>query len=369
MPITAQHAKSNTIADWSGTITVGNSTGGTSTAAASDLVRPSDWNSAHNITLNLTGSEIASLFNFGNGLSSTTNGAGITVGLQSEDFHEPFRPFNTNSSLSAPGIGTWYIDHANVPYNLGSGQFNVLMADAAGFKNGAVYTSSLTGSVTRNQTINNQICLYTEGSGANSTRLESYYSMDCSVLATWARSVNSTTAGGGTTTGVIITNALTLSFPAQWNSTGGVTYSSTAQSGTTSTSVSTAASTFADNLITGAIAYLSGSRQAIFPFATTLAAGIFWVGHMLTSTSSSAGTNYSTGTMFSTQSLLHNLEFVGQAFKRLGLSASDSSSAFQRFHGSLATTTSSPTSRIATSDLRNLATNARMYWNYAVSSY
>jgi len=43
---------------------------------ATDLVRPSDWNSAHQITVSLTGSEIASLFNIGNGLSSTTNASG-----------------------------------------------------------------------------------------------------------------------------------------------------------------------------------------------------------------------------------------------------------------------------------------------------
>ncbi len=49
------HIKSNTIADWTGTVTVGNSTGGTQTVAATDLVRPSDWNSAHNQFYTLSG--------------------------------------------------------------------------------------------------------------------------------------------------------------------------------------------------------------------------------------------------------------------------------------------------------------------------
>lgn len=49
------HAKSNTVADWTGTVTVGNSTGGTQTIAATDLVRPADWNSAHNQFYTLSG--------------------------------------------------------------------------------------------------------------------------------------------------------------------------------------------------------------------------------------------------------------------------------------------------------------------------
>ena len=49
------HAKSNTIANWTGTVTVGNSTGGTQTANATDLVRPADWNSVHNQFYTLSG--------------------------------------------------------------------------------------------------------------------------------------------------------------------------------------------------------------------------------------------------------------------------------------------------------------------------
>lgn len=49
------HAKSNTVADWTGTVTVGNSTGGTQTINATDLVRPGDWNSAHNQFYTLAG--------------------------------------------------------------------------------------------------------------------------------------------------------------------------------------------------------------------------------------------------------------------------------------------------------------------------
>jgi len=49
------HIKSDTIADFTGTFTGFNSQGSTTTIAATDLVRPSDWNSVHNQFYTLSG--------------------------------------------------------------------------------------------------------------------------------------------------------------------------------------------------------------------------------------------------------------------------------------------------------------------------
>lgn len=49
------HIKNVTVADFTGTVTVFNSVGSTQTANATDLVRPTDWNSAHNQYFTLTG--------------------------------------------------------------------------------------------------------------------------------------------------------------------------------------------------------------------------------------------------------------------------------------------------------------------------
>ena len=334
MPITVTHAKSNTIADWSGTVTVGNSTGGTTTMAASDMVRPSDWNSAH------------------------------VISEQTVGYFEPFIPANTNSTLSAPGIGTWYFHPFQAPMALGSGQINILRANAAGFLNGAVYSAASTGSISRYQTLYNRIAIYKLGTGASTTRLESIWSAECDMFFTQTQSITSTA-----TSHVRIGNGLTISIPAQFDASGGRTYSTTEQSGTTQTAVSTAASTFANNLITGAVAYVSGSRMDIFPFATSLTAGQYWLAHMFSSTSSTTGTRYGAGTLMSTQSQVHMLQFVDQAYKQLGRSVSNSSTDVEQFHGSLATTTSLPTGVVGTSDMRNFLTNHRVYWNYAQSTY
>lgn len=49
------HVKSNAVADWTGTVTVFDSQGSTATAAATNLVRPVDWNSGHNQFYTLSG--------------------------------------------------------------------------------------------------------------------------------------------------------------------------------------------------------------------------------------------------------------------------------------------------------------------------
>ena len=73
------HVKSDTIGDFTGTITGFNSQGSTTTIAATDLVRPVDWNSAHNQFYSLTGNTT------GNSTASGTNvlfagSGGISVG-------------------------------------------------------------------------------------------------------------------------------------------------------------------------------------------------------------------------------------------------------------------------------------------------
>lgn len=61
------HIKSNTLGDFTGTVTVNDSQGSTVTAAATGMVRPSDWNSAHNFYQTVTGKT------FGETTASGTN--------------------------------------------------------------------------------------------------------------------------------------------------------------------------------------------------------------------------------------------------------------------------------------------------------
>jgi hypothetical protein len=81
------HVKSNTVADFTGTVTVGNSAGATTTIAATDLVRPSDWNSNHSLLYTLTGNTLGNstvggtnlILAASGGVSLSGNGASLII--------------------------------------------------------------------------------------------------------------------------------------------------------------------------------------------------------------------------------------------------------------------------------------------------
>lgn len=66
------HVKNDGIADFTGTITGFNSQGSTTTIIASNLVRPSDWNSAHNFFQTISGNTAG---------QSTASGTNLVIGF------------------------------------------------------------------------------------------------------------------------------------------------------------------------------------------------------------------------------------------------------------------------------------------------
>lgn len=368
MPVTVTHAKSNSIGDFTGTVTVYNSSGGSQSQLATNLVRPSDWNSAHQVTLNLTGSEVASLFNFGSGLTSTTGAGGVTVGQPLQDMFEPFSLLNTNSTMVAPGAGTWYFEPLYLPFGLTSGHLRQLLTyNSANFSYGVVGTTSA-GQATKTASFRNCMALYNLGTGANSTRIESIWSGECAISAT-----QSISFGSGTATSIVLcTNAITYGFNSQIDISGNVTTTTVGASGTVSAGASTMASTAPNSLITsGAVQdWFTGSVMHIVPFATTLPAGQYWLAHMHTITSggSTTGVNYLAGTAFnSSPGRMMILDPVLTAFKRLGSSTAASSiTAVVPFKGQHTLTSSLPFAFVNTSDMR--ATTGRLYFNHVMFS-
>lgn len=73
-----QHAKSDTIADAAGTVTFWDGAT-TASAAATDLVRPSDWNSFHNQSLTISGNTIGSSTMAGTNIVYGASGPGISL--------------------------------------------------------------------------------------------------------------------------------------------------------------------------------------------------------------------------------------------------------------------------------------------------
>jgi hypothetical protein len=331
--MTVTHVKSNTIADWSGTVTVGNSLGGTTTAAASDLVRPSDWNSAH------------------------------VISFDANAFYEPFPMNQSNSVNDAPGMGTWYFAPFILPLGMPKGHINVFCErNSSIFLNAVSANSTSLGGMSITGIFRNCLALYSQGSGSNVTRIESVWTGECAVSATWSQSY------AGATSGMTVSNYLTLGMISQIDTAGGTTSTGISQSSTFSTGTTSLAASKADALITVPQNWFTGSCMDIIPMTTTIGPGNYWMANMFTQTSGGGGTtgvNRTAGqTLFnaslSRAGMLHvNLS----AYKRLGSTTSpNSTSQWVAFHGSLGTTTSNATANLASSDLQ--AYSRRIYWNY-----
>lgn len=373
MPVTIAHAKSLTQSDLTGTITVNNSSGGTNTVVATDLMRPGDWNSSHVATLAPSAAEIASLFAVSGELSISTSTNGITFYEPQTVFSgwEPFPLLAAASTMPAAPQSIWLLDPVYLPQGLDSGQINILGQVPVGFKNGAVFSSANTGSYSRTETGATLFAVYKAGAGNSTTRLESVYTVAASIIASWERRVSNSVING-TTTGVSVSNSLALSFPSQYNASGGVTYGTTGTVATTLGSTSTLASTFADNIVSNVDNYASGSFMVPIPFATSLAPGAYYFGFMHYTSTQGAGTNYSAGTGMPAASIVGVGDFLAGPYKRIGTNSSNASTGLPTFHGTITTATTAPFATLATSDIRNWSTttgNRRMYWNHIKTVY
>jgi len=330
-------------------------------------VRPSDWNSVHNNTFQLTGSEIASLFKFGGGLESTSGADGISVSLVNIDFYQPFMLPLTGTTSHTPGIGTWYFDDIYLPYGLNKGILRVpITCSTSHFYNAATFACDNTtkgGAVSMYQTFYHNLALYTPSPGESYTRLSTYWTGQVAIVATQVKSVGSVASNSAQ---IQVSNYLTIGFPSQWDSAGGFVTSTVTASGTISAAATSLDSSSINSLISAAETYIAGSRMDIFGFNTTIPAGNYVLAHQFWSTSNfttfSSGSNFSAGTMISTHVRVMMLEQNFGGWRQLGVSSSNTLSQGYPWHGYVTTSQSTAYSTIATSDLR--ATNVRLYWNH-----
>jgi hypothetical protein len=368
MPMTISHAKSVTVPDWSGVVTVANSTGGTTTNQASNLARPSDWNSAHQNTLSLAASELASLFSFGTGLTSSTNTAGVSAGLANMSFFEPFPMPNTNSTLSTLAVGSWYFEPVQLPFGLASGRINLFRTNNSQFMLMGTTISNNSASASIIASFRDCLAFYSRGAGANSTRLESVWTGENAVSYTNTFSFGTTNASTQQ-----LTARQTFGYVSQINTAGATTSGTFTVTGSTVQALSVMSTATMNSAIRSSsassnYAYFTGSVCVPVAFNTSLPPGQYWLAHMFTTHSSAttAGVNMTPGyTVFNTSSVayIHLLENTLTAFKQqVQSTAGTSTSCPVPFHGFLLTTTSNATSNAAAANLN--VNVARLYWNY-----
>jgi hypothetical protein len=158
------HIKSNTIGDFTGTFTGFNSQGSTATIAATDLVRPSDWNSVHNQYFTLhgntnnasTASGTNVILSGGSNVTLIGNGASIgfsAAGHVTNDKQWQWPPGNL-SVVAAMGNGSFSINRMQIDGDLSATRvdvpFLVSLASSAAANTWGIAVTCIAGIYTRN---------------------------------------------------------------------------------------------------------------------------------------------------------------------------------------------------------------------------
>jgi hypothetical protein len=234
--VAVSHIKSVTIADFTGTVTVFNSLGSTVTANATDIVRPSDWDSVHNYNLTITGNTSGSSTIGGATNFILAGGSNVTLSM------------NTAASI------------ATISISAGGGILSRYTDWGGGFENSA------SSNITNNSLSIKGFLIYEDLSFSRVDLLGSLSIASSATANTYAMAVSSVMVP-------YTRNASTLS-------------PIVGASGTT---------TFSGASNTASFNSLTGPRLFSFPLSTKLSAGEYFAGFQFSTNSSATGTATTSG--------------------------------------------------------------------------
>jgi hypothetical protein len=270
------HVKSDTIADFTGTITGFNSQGSTTTIAATDLVRPVDWNSAHNEKYTVSGNtSLSSTASGSNVVFSATGNITIIGSSDTIVWSVPPRDIlsaflfpdvlNNTATMSFGGGSSIYVFPFILPQD---GSFSFIRLPASW----SIITTTMTtaaGGYNSNW-VNQQsfyFNIYSQGTGANSRSLQ--YLTGGSTTWAFQYSVSGTSSTH--------TVSMNITFPGTF----GVS---------SSTQLTTQGTSQTVNEVPAGTSNFTAFRAFDIPFATSLSAGNYWAAWQL-----STGGNSSCG--------------------------------------------------------------------------
>jgi hypothetical protein len=316
------HDKTLTMADFTGTITGFNSQGSTVTIAATDLVRPSDWNSNHEQLYTLSGNTNNASTASGTNVvlqgvgGVTLIGSTGTIGIsaippvtftQTAFMGQVMGATRNNSSFGQNSLYVWPVV---LP--------NYVSGGAVRFPVTVTHSSSAAASVQKGYTI--RFGIYTTHS-TNATVLTQMYSTSYTIAASHSSN-------------------------ASWMN----SYISDIQN---STSYGTQSSSSAGLNISSQI---HGAREIVMPLSTLLSPGHYWFALLNSTSSVGAG-----GNLLSMQ----NSFMEGASANRMGIAANNQSAGFYKNigQGTYSVTTGALPSAISyTSDIRAGNTSPVAFW-------
>lgn len=188
------HVYSNAVADWTGTITGFNSQGSTTTIAATAIVRPSDWNSAHNqfytLAGNTTGNSTASgtnvIFAGSGGVSIGGSTGTVVISCPPAGTATMWQPFNEGVNVVGQrGNASWALAPMPTPPTAAGG---VVSVDRLCIPILVSNSSNSTGTVT----VSMSFGLYTK----NGASLSLAHSTTGTLAVTFSGTVNNSTFAG-----------------------------------------------------------------------------------------------------------------------------------------------------------------------------
>ena len=307
------------------------------------LVWAGNSNGSGNITLGLTGSTVT---------GSAPSGGGA-AGSPNSIFDYGFYGASTVGSV---GQSSLYFQYMNVgdanSFCRMDHQVSISIAGTTSFttSNAAASTSNANANT---WSMGKSYCLYSQGTGTNSSRLESVAGGSTSVSLggtrgyTYSFSINSNSVTHGATNGFSIGAVKAI------DSAGGVTYTTVGYSSTVSNTASSAASittttgtTSVPNVSTSLHA---GLRVLAVPWGKSIGADDYWLGFMHASSSTSQGTN---STVMSVSKHLMTIGSV-TSFAHITNTGNSSNSALFPGHGVYSAATAAFPATVALSQINN----------------
>ena len=277
-----------------GTVTFGNAFGISHVTSNGSVVASnallSAWSLAGNNTAGTNNSAQGSALYLSAGAGLTLSGSSNTIVISSPvcGWLEP-NPM-TNTATLAKVAGSFYFAPFIVPEVMSGGRINLLVINtstASLFRDVtmASYVSSSTGGLGQSYTFSKVLALYSQGAGANSTALLSFWSNSFSWA--WSKSVS---VSSSNVSQFNITVAHSISYIADIGSDGAYTKSQFTSSNSTAIANSSTASNWGDSIAVSIRNMLSTS--VIFPVGlnTTIAPGAYWLAGAFSSTRASATT-------------------------------------------------------------------------------
>lgn len=232
MPITVAHVFTNNVPDVIGTVTVFNaaSPGSTATVAASDIVKPSNWNSNHAITYSPTGQEIIGAFSndgnvtFGTNLggyitaSAPSGGGAATVFSNSNNVTFGLNGSTVTASASYPAQTAFFFSNGNgVSFGTAGSTVTASVAAAGGAQTGisGIVAGTQTLTVGTLSFINSNGISFGLNSGASNSQITASYTVPTQTVDTnkAGTGFTSTSTAGVVPAATLNTNGLSFAIP------------------------------------------------------------------------------------------------------------------------------------------------------------